>query len=52
MAGVGFYPSIVLAVAVVFAAVSFFYGVCCCCKCNGRGKEEVRRWSNGREKLE
>jgi len=36
LAGVGFYPSIMVSVSVIFAVVTFFYGVCCCCRCSGR----------------
>ncbi|GMI12087.1 hypothetical protein TrRE_jg12834 [Triparma retinervis] len=40
LSGVAFYPSIIVVLSVVFATVSFFFGVCCCCNCSGRGKEE------------
>jgi len=39
MAGVAFYPSLVLLMTVIFFIVTFFYTFCCG-RCNGRGKEE------------
>ena len=39
MAGVGFYPSLIVVMAVIFGLITFFYS-CCCAKCNGRGAKE------------
>ena len=39
MSGVAFYPSLILAMALIFSLIAFFYTFCCT-RCSGRGKDE------------
>ena len=47
MSGVGFYPSLIVVMTIIFGLVTFFYTFCCA-KCSGRAAKEKVRTSEER----